>query len=182
MSVSSAFSCGRHPSRSQVRALDVGLSGATKPASQSKCVLASPVLSGMNAASTAPTAVLVIDDQALLRMLATDVLEEAGFRAIEAASADAALHALGTYPEVRVVFTDMQMPGSLDGLELARAVHEHWPQTGVLIVSGRGSPSPRVLPPGARFVLKSYQPEIVVGHLARAKALSRTSGGRRARR
>ena len=110
-------------------------------------------------------AVLVVDDEALLRMLASDVLEEAGFEVVEAASADAALVALQSHPEIRVVFTDVDMPGSLDGLGLARVVQERWPGIGVLVVSGKVRPRPCDLPPGGHFVSKPYRPEDVVRHV-----------------
>jgi DNA-binding NtrC family response regulator len=112
-----------------------------------------------------PAVVLVVDDEALLRMLAIDVLEEAGFKALEAESADAALLALHARPEIRVLFTDVDMPGSLDGLELARVTHDRWPDVGVLIVSGKVRPDPAELPAGSLFIPKPYQPEALVHHV-----------------
>lgn len=115
--------------------------------------------------SEASAAVLVVDDEALLRMLASDVLEDAGFEVLEAANADAALVALQSHPEIRVVFTDVNMPGSLDGLALAHVVQERWPSIGVLIVSGKVRPRPCDLPPGGHFVSKPYRPEDIVRHV-----------------
>jgi two-component system, response regulator PdtaR len=68
-------------------------------------------------------AILVVEDEALIRLWAADLLEENGFCVLEAADADAALKLLETRPDVKLLFTDVQMPGSLNGMELAREVH-----------------------------------------------------------
>ncbi len=73
--------------------------------------------------SLAPIVVLVVDDEAVLRFIASDVLEESGFQVLEAEDANAALKVLAEHPGVRVLFTDINMPGALDGLDLAREVH-----------------------------------------------------------
>jgi CheY-like chemotaxis protein len=106
--------------------------------------------------------VLLVDDEVLLRMLGVDLLEEAGFAVIEASNADEALAALHARPEVRVLFTDVDMPGSMDGFELARVTREHWPEVAVLVVSGKTTPGPDDLPPGGRFIAKPYQPERLI--------------------
>jgi two-component system, response regulator PdtaR len=71
--------------------------------------------------------ILVVEDEALLRMYAADLLEENGFGVVEAENADAALKLLETRDDVRLLFTDIQMAGSGDGMDLARQVHARWP-------------------------------------------------------
>jgi CheY-like chemotaxis protein len=71
--------------------------------------------------------ILVVEDDALLRMHAAGLLEDNGFGVVEAANADAALKVLGTRDDVRLLFTDIQIPVSLDGMDLARQVHARWP-------------------------------------------------------
>src|SRR5271156_3982846 len=72
--------------------------------------------------------VLVVEDEELLRAFAAWQLEEAGFEVLQAANADEALQAMKSRPDVRVLFTDVQMPGRLDGMDLARKIHEQWPK------------------------------------------------------
>jgi CheY-like chemotaxis protein len=81
--------------------------------------------------------VLVVEDEALLRMLAVEVLEEAGFIAIEARDADEAIVLLESRTDITLLFTDINMPGSMDGLKLAHAVRERWPPIKILVVSGK---------------------------------------------
>jgi two-component system, response regulator PdtaR len=102
--------------------------------------------------------VLLVEDEMLVRMLAAEVLSEAGFTIIESGSAEEALTVLETRPDVGVLFTDVNMPGALDGLGLAQIVHERVPTVGILIGSGRIRPSPGELPPGGRFIPKPYAP------------------------
>src|SRR5215210_3212495 len=91
-------------------------------------------------------------------MIAADVLEDAGFTVLESASAEEALTLLETRPDVQVVFTDVNMPGALDGLGLAQTVHSRSPGVGILIGSGRIRPAPGELQPGTRFIAKPYAP------------------------
>jgi two-component system, response regulator PdtaR len=100
--------------------------------------------------------ILLVEDEALVRMLAAEVLSEAGFTIIESGSAEEALTVLQTRSDVRVLFTDVNMPGALDGLGLAQIVHERAPDVSILIGSGRIRPSPGELPPGVRFIAKPY--------------------------
>jgi CheY-like chemotaxis protein len=104
--------------------------------------------------------ILVVEDEALVRMMLVDVLDDAGFKVMEAAHADEALHILAAVPEVQVVVTDVEMPrGSINGFELARRVRDDRQDIGVVIASGRVSPVPGDLPPGAHFVGKPVRPE-----------------------
>src|SRR3954453_4058882 len=98
--------------------------------------------------------VLLVEDDVLVRMYAADVLEEAGFEVAEAENAEAGLLALHARPDVRVLFTDVNMPGRIDGLELARIARAQFPHVGVLLISGRERPGPKDIPPGARFIAK----------------------------
>ena len=102
-----------------------------------------------------PIVVVVTEDEAAIRTLAAEVLAEAGFTVVEAAHADDAL-AIMESRAVNVLFTDVQMPGSMDGLELARYVRRHWPRVEVLIASGNKAPSSTEMPDGSRFLHKPY--------------------------
>ncbi len=107
-----------------------------------------------------PIIVLLVEDQALLRMFTADVLREEGeFRVIEAASADETLKVLeATAEDVRAMVTDVEMPGVLDGFTLTCIVKQAWPRIGVVVVSGRQAPGRAGLPAGARFLTKPYLP------------------------
>lgn len=109
-----------------------------------------------------PLVVLLVEDEPLVRMLGVDVLEDAGFTVVEAANAAEALKALESRTDVRVLFTDVNMPGELDGLELARLVHERWPEIRLLIASGQVFPAPEELPDNGQFVPKPWEPTAVV--------------------
>jgi CheY-like chemotaxis protein len=101
--------------------------------------------------------VLVVEDEPLVRMTAADELDEAGFRVLEAMNADEALKVLeARYDEVQVLFTDVHMPGSMDGMELAEQVHQRWPHILLLISSGRAQPDPDEIPDHGRFLPKPY--------------------------
>lgn len=109
--------------------------------------------------------VLIVEDEPLVRLVGADVLEEAGFDVVEAADADEALAILETRPDVRVLFTDINMPGSLDGLELAHLVHERWPEVRLLVTSGRFQLRNEDIPDQGQFVAKPYEPAAVVRKL-----------------
>jgi two-component sensor histidine kinase len=81
--------------------------------------------------------VLIVEDEMVLRMRAVDIVEDAGFTPIEAVNADDALAILESRSDIELLFTDIQMPGSIDGLKLAHAVHERWPLIKIMIVSGQ---------------------------------------------
>lgn len=120
----------------------------------------------MNLRSTASRAViLLVEDEPMVRLVGADLLEDAGFEVVEAADGDEALSILETRPDVRVLFTDINMPGSLDGLELARVVHERWPQVQLLVTSGRFQLRSDDIPNNGQFVPKPYEPAAVVRKL-----------------
>ena len=114
------------------------------------------------AAAPAPAVVLVAEDETLVRMLAADVLEDAGYEVVETRNAAEALAELQGRDDVRAVFSDIEMPPGMNGLELAREVRERWPGMAILSVSGKMRPGPEELPPGARFIPKPYEPDVVV--------------------
>jgi CheY-like chemotaxis protein len=100
--------------------------------------------------------VLIVEDDFLLRMDAADMIKAAGFEVIEAGNADQALEVLEARPDITVVFTDIQMPGSMDGLKLARAVRGRWPPIKIIATSGRLHVDEVDLPEGGRFLPKPY--------------------------
>jgi CheY-like chemotaxis protein len=103
-------------------------------------------------------AVLIVEDEPLVRMGAVNLIEDAGFEVIEAANADEAMRILGSRSDVRVVFTDIHMPGSMDGLKLAHAVRNRWPPIKIILTSGRDLIAEQALPEGGRFFVKPYNP------------------------
>lgn len=102
--------------------------------------------------------VLVVEDEVLIREDAVDVLEQEGFRTLTAGTVSEALAVLERHAGVHAVFTDIQMPGVADGVDLARQVAAERPQVAVLITSGRSIGAPEHLPPNAKFVPKPYLP------------------------
>jgi CheY-like chemotaxis protein len=97
--------------------------------------------------------VLIVEDELLLRMDAVDMIAAAGFEALEAGNADEAIEILEARPDVSVVFTDIQMPGSMDGLKLARAIRGRWPPIKIVATSGRPNVGEPDLPEGGGFCL-----------------------------
>src|SRR4029453_2551624 len=96
--------------------------------------------------------VLVVEDEPLIQILATEALEDAGFEVLTAWNADEALRVLNQHgDEVRVLFTDVNMPGEMDGVELAEAVHERWPHIGLLLSSGVARPTTDQIPDNGCF-------------------------------
>jgi len=100
--------------------------------------------------------VLVVDDEALVRMDVVDMLNAVGYRTREASCASEAIELLEQDPDIRVVFTDIQMPGSMDGLALSHYVRKRWPPTVIIISSGNRSPPQHDLPSDADFIAKPF--------------------------
>jgi two-component system, response regulator PdtaR len=113
---------------------------------------------------TKPSVVLVVEDEAILRAMASSIFSTEGFHVVEAATGDDAAGMLETDPEVHLLFTDVHVPGSLDGLALAWHVMKHWPGIRIIIVSGRVKLQPHEMPPGSRFCSKPYDPRTVLNH------------------
>ncbi len=115
----------------------------------------------MPALKIRPPTVLVVEDDALIRLVATELVEDLGFAVFEVPSADDALAMLELHEEITIVFTDIHMPGSINGLELASLTHQRWPAVGFVIVSGEHRTEPGQIPPGAQFFSKPYSPEVI---------------------
>ena len=107
--------------------------------------------------STEVPKVLVVEDEMVLRMRAADIVEDAGFMPVEAVNADEAIAILESRSDIAVLFTDIQMPGSMDGLKLAHAVHSRWPDIKIILVSGQVKPSDAERPADSRFFGKPLE-------------------------
>src|SRR3954469_16425374 len=105
--------------------------------------------------------VLIVEDEFLIRTHAAEVIRDAGFEVIEASNADEAIMILETRRDIRVVFTDIRMPGSMDGLKLAHAVRDRWPPVHIVATSGQYAFQEGDLPTGAVFFPKPYSPDKV---------------------
>jgi two-component sensor histidine kinase/CheY-like chemotaxis protein len=119
----------------------------------------------MSADSTEVPNVLIVEDEMMLRMRAVDIVEDAGFRPVEAVSADEALAILESRSDISLLFTDIQMPGSMDGLKLAHAVHDRWPAIKIILVSGQVNPSDAEKPANSRFFGKPLGVEKMISEL-----------------
>jgi CheY-like chemotaxis protein len=108
---------------------------------------------------------LVVEDEALIRMATMCIAEDAGYRVVEAADADEALIMLERCQGIDTVLTDINMPGSMDGLQFSHLVRERWPQIGLVITSGRCVAHQDQMPTGTQFVAKPYTPEAIVAAL-----------------
>ena len=109
---------------------------------------------------------VVVDDDFLIRTDAAEILRTAGFRVLETEHGDAAYALMETrHPDVVLLFTDVQMPGQLDGFALARAVAKSWPHVSIVVASGQAKPGPGDMPDKARFVGKPFSAEMVHAHL-----------------
>lgn len=111
--------------------------------------------------------ILIVDDEPLIRMHTRHVVEQAGYAAVEASTADHALQLLADNG-VAAVVTDVQMPGSINGLELAHKVKAAWPSMVVVVMSGRHLPLPADLPEGTRFLSKPFSEQRLLDVLADA--------------
>ena len=111
-------------------------------------------------------AVLVVEDEPLLLMDAMDMIEDAGFVVYGAANADEAIAVLERHSEIRILFTDVDMPGSMDGLKLARFVSDRWPPVSIIVASGHVKISKEELPDNGLFFSKPYPPRAIVTALS----------------
>jgi CheY-like chemotaxis protein len=115
--------------------------------------------------SSVPAVVLVVEDEMLLRMWAVDMVEDAGFTSVEAVNADEAVAILESRADIALLFTDIQMPGSIDGLKLAHAVHERWPPIKIILVSGQLRLANIDIPTDSRFFGKPLEAKVMIAQM-----------------
>jgi CheY-like chemotaxis protein len=109
--------------------------------------------------------ILVAEDSEILRLLASELLEEHGYTVVEADNAEEALKVMERRKDVRLLFTDIQMPPGCDGLELARQVHNRWPKVLLVITSGQVWPTPAEIADHGRFIRKPYRAKDLLGQI-----------------
>ena len=112
-----------------------------------------------------PAVVLVVEDELLLRMRAVDMVEDAGFTSVEAVDADEAVAILESRSDISLLFTDIQMPGSMDGLKLAHAVHQRWPSIKIILVSGQLELPDLDIPHDSRFFGKPLEGKVMIAQM-----------------
>lgn len=110
-------------------------------------------------------AVLVVDDEVLVRLDVADQLRDAGYDVFEASNADEAIEILNVTSSIRLLFTDIDMPGTMDGLKLAAAVRDRWPPVKIIVTSGHRIVDIAEMPDGSMFFSKPYP------HLAVLKSM-----------
>jgi CheY-like chemotaxis protein len=109
--------------------------------------------------------VLVVEDEMLLRMRAVEMVEDAGFTSVEAVDADQAIAILESRSDIVLLFTDIQMPGSMDGLRLAHAVRKRWPPIKIILVSGQLKLADLELPADSRFFGKPLEAKVMIAQM-----------------
>ncbi len=112
-----------------------------------------------------PIYVLVVEDEFFSRLHAVNLVEAAGYEAVEASNADDAIAILEARKDIRIVFTDMDMPGSMDGLKLAHAIRKRWPPVEVILTSGHFNLSDHDMPERGRFFPKPYRDQDIISTL-----------------
>ncbi|SHF76754.1 Response regulator receiver domain-containing protein [Loktanella atrilutea] len=106
-------------------------------------------------------AALIVEDEYLIRMDAVDMIRDAGFKTYDASSADQAIVLMDLHPDIGILFTDIDMPGSMDGLKLASYVRHRWPPVIIIVASGATGIDQTMLPTGASFFPKPYQTSLI---------------------
>jgi CheY-like chemotaxis protein len=106
--------------------------------------------------------ILVVEDEAIIRMGTVQMLKDAGYAVVEASNADIAIGILESRDDIRAVFTDIKMPGSLCGLKLVAAIRDRWPPIQLIVASGMAPPAAHEFPPMGRFIRKPYGPKEVL--------------------
>lgn len=110
--------------------------------------------------------VLVVEDTAFVRLTALQLVRSAGYEALEAADAEAAILILESRSDIDLVFTDVQMPGAMDGIQLAHSIRERWPPVRLIVASGAAIPKEEVLPEGSPFFGKPYETAEIITAMA----------------
>ena len=109
--------------------------------------------------------VLIVENEALIRMSAVHMVEDAGYAAVDARNADEAIGILERRGDIGAIFSDIRMSGSMDGLKLAHAVRGRWPPIHLILTSGMEVPDGAKLPVRGRFIRKPYTPEQIAAAL-----------------
>jgi CheY-like chemotaxis protein len=109
---------------------------------------------------------LLVEDEALLLFSIADELRDAGFDVVEASNADQAIAMLKKTPQIRLLFTDIDMPGSMDGLQLSAFVRDHWPPVKIIVTSGKERPPADKFPSDSTFLPKPYSPSRVAAAIS----------------
>ena len=115
--------------------------------------------------SLLPHVVLVVEDEMMLRMRVVDMVEDAGYVPVEAVDADEAMAILLSRSDIALMLTDVQMPGSMNGLQLAHAVHERWPPIRIILASGQLKLSRNEIPQDSRFFAKPLQSDEIIAEM-----------------
>lgn len=110
--------------------------------------------------------VLVVEDSAIIRMGAVDLVQSAGYEALEASNADEAIRILESRADIDLVFTDVQMPGTMDGIKLSHYIHDRWPPVKLIVASGMAILEESSLPEGSRFFSKPYGDHAIADAMA----------------
>ncbi|MFC3075027.1 response regulator [Shinella pollutisoli] len=111
--------------------------------------------------------ILVVEDSALIRMSAVDLVLSAGYEALEARDADEAIRILEARADIDLVFTDVQMSGTMDGIKLAHYIRDQWPPVKLIVASGQAIIEDSTLPTGSRFFAKPYEDHAIADAIAR---------------
>jgi CheY-like chemotaxis protein len=112
--------------------------------------------------------VLVVEDEPIIRMNAVAMIEDAGYDVIEASNADDAILLLEAHDDIRVIFSDIEMPGSMDGLKLIHFVRRRWPPVVLILASGRVTPKVEDMPSKTVFLRKPYTEDDVISVIRKA--------------
>ena len=115
--------------------------------------------------SDIPAVVLVVEDEMLLRIRAVEMVEDAGFTSVEAVDADEAVAILESRSDIALMFTDIQMPGTMDGLKLAHIVHKRWPPIRIILVSGQLKLETIDMPPDSCFFEKPLEADVMMAQM-----------------
>ena len=110
--------------------------------------------------------VLVVEDSMIIRMGAVDLVLSAGYEALEACDADEAIRILESRNDVDLVFTDVQMPGTMDGIKLSHYIRDRWPPVRLIVASGEAILEESSLPTGSRFFSKPYDNHVITDAMA----------------
>ena len=123
--------------------------------------------------------VLVVEDSTIIRMGAVDLVRSAGYEALEARNAEEAIRILESRSDIDLVFTDVQMPGTMDGIKLSHFIRERWPPVKLILASGKAIIEESSLPEGSGFFSKPYDDHTIRDAMARLLSSATSISGPR---